>query len=401
MQDKTEDYMSRSQLNRGLGRFAALGTAVEERERVLALEEALQQKTDEFEQRNTLLIRSKDALEELGKRCTEAQNVAEQRAAELEAVGSALEEAQSELDTAKQNHKDEIQSMTVRCATLESEVLQLKCTERKHKQAARDAKESKEEAGALRAKLKKLMFDKDECEARLLKECAKLQSDNDLLREQGMEMKQTVESLMEKHTSCLEKMKVLETVKAEPVLPVSKPAKEIPKKFVEAVGLAEQLNDPSRPVQTGQKIFQNQLESLKQLLNQEQQDTLHLKEQIAVERQLRENLRVRLDHMEHEVHHSIQPTASGEKNGKTIIVMAPSSNNAENIVFENARSHNQENVNSVNHKPGQIAKKKKTAVKKKKKKKKRPVKRRKRSQTIQLQIPKSTARVLLAYRENL
>jgi hypothetical protein len=176
---------------------------------------------------------------------------------------------------------------------------------------------------------------------------------------------------------------------------------EIPKKFVEAVGLAEQLNDPSRPVQTGQKIFQNQLESLKQLLNQEQQDTLHLKEQIAVERQLRENLRVRLDHMEHEVHHSIQPTASGEKNGKTIIVMAPSSNNAENIVFENARSHNQENVNSVNHKPGQIAKKKKTAVKKKKKKKKRPVKSRKRSQTIQLQIPKSTARVLLAYRENL
>ena len=83
---KHDEYLSRSQLNRGLSRFAALGTAVEERERVLELQEALKSKTNEFEQRNLLLIRSKDALEELGKRCSEAQERADASASEVIAL---------------------------------------------------------------------------------------------------------------------------------------------------------------------------------------------------------------------------------------------------------------------------------------------------------------------------
>eukprot|EP00944_MAST-04C_sp_MAST-4C-sp1_P003927 g3927.t1 len=130
---KNDDYLSRSQLNRGLSRFAALGTAVEEREKVLQLQEALTSKTDEFEQRNLLLIRSKDALEELGKRCAEAQDRADASAAEVVALASAAETAQSELVEIQEKYNIDMETMDIKFSSLEQEVVRLKGVEAKFK----------------------------------------------------------------------------------------------------------------------------------------------------------------------------------------------------------------------------------------------------------------------------
>ena len=130
---KHDDYLSRSQLNRGLSRFAALGTAVEEREKVLQLQEALTSKTDEFEQRNLLLIRSKDALEELGKRCAEAQERADASAAEVVALASSAETAQRELVAMQERYNADMETMDIKFTSLEQEVVRLKEMEAKFK----------------------------------------------------------------------------------------------------------------------------------------------------------------------------------------------------------------------------------------------------------------------------
>lgn len=428
------EYMSRSQLNRGLGRFAALGTAVEERERVLELEEALKQKTDDFEQRNILLIRSKDALQELGKRCSEAQATAEQRAAELIAVESALEEAQKDLDSEKKTYTEIIASMTTQMKSLEQEIVILHQNDEEHKEFASKLADAEKAREASEANLLILRAEKTETENKLLMEIQQLENKNKSLKAE-----------LEDAKCYICQLKTSQANKGDSTVNITQTADKddhdiaISRSKIEAVDLALELNEASEQSRERDMLLENGIQNLRDLLDQEKFETKQLKLQVEAERQLRQNLCQRFELMELEIQtqeHARNEVATKPQLGRIL----PESNLATQKVTPPADMNDGHSKESTSKKPEPKKKKKKkklvrvvenvenvqrnsnassfigsqqqtsnnhckkkaaTMGLKKKTKHALGTRRRKQEESIKLHIPAKTARVLLAYRENL
>eukprot|EP00943_MAST-04B_sp_MAST-4B-sp1_P008754 g8754.t1 len=457
---KHDEYLSRSQLNRGLSRFAALGTAVEERERVLELQEALKSKTNEFEQRNLLLIRSKDALEELGKRCSEAQERADASASEVIALATAAEVAQAELLELRKSYEEDLETMQIKFTSLEHEVVRLKEVEKKFHHfkfvekvasKARNEKQHKlfqvigqqndkietqnNNVTALKEKYDAIIKQQNEHIQKLKLDHAKVISD---LRNE-MENLKAAQQQRESHVSRTKKRNkltnVTKTSTTEPFIDTSRchqrsgKSSKNPKRdsnsSPEAVVLAQVLNHNNSPKTSTQRLHQNnlhnaninnsklksisdQMMTMKMQLDNEKNETSNLRMKIQQEKEMREQICERLKLMEYQMYNN-------KNNNQPKVTVASKSNISHQkvgITDINTTSYGLDNMLNSNETTMVIksisktkkSKTKKKSMKKKVTKKKNGSKRKlKKNNTemIKLHIPKATARVLLAYRENL
>jgi hypothetical protein len=454
---KHDEYLSRSQLNRGLSRFAALGTAVEERERVLELQEALKSKTNEFEQRNLLLIRSKDALEELGKRCSEAQERADASASEVIALATAAEVAQAELIELRNNYEEDLETMQIKYTSLEHEVVRLKEVEKKFhhfkfvEKVASKARNEKQHklfqvigqqndkietqsnvVTTLKTKYDAIIKQQNEHIQTLKLDHAKVIS---ALKKEMENLKAAQQQQRESHASRTKKGNKPTNATKTSIIGTSKSRQRSsanlkhPKRYSnsspEAVVLAQVLNHNNSPKPSTQHLHQNnlhdvninnsklksisnQMMTMKMQLDNEKNETSNLRMKIQEEKQMREQICERLKLMEYQMYNN-------KNNNQPKVMVASKSNISHHkagITDINTTSYGLDNMLSSNETTMVIksisrckkSKLKKKSIKKKVTKKKNGNKKKlKKNSTemIKLHIPKATARVLLAYRENL
>ena len=459
---KHDDYLSRSQLNRGLSRFAALGTAVEERERVLQLQEALQSKTNEFEQRNLLLIRSKDALEELGKRCSEAQERADASASEVIALASAAEVAQNDLISMQEKYENDMETMEIKFTSLEHEVVRLKELENKFKHfkfvekvalQARNEKENElyhiigQQNDTIEAERKnvfelKLKYDNIVKEQNEHIKMLKKEHANEINVLQGhldASLAHEIEN-KKKKTAFNNNLINGKRHHLRNSSKTSGKSKRSNHTKPEAVVLAQVLNRNNSPKgfknnqqatihdnnnhnndlneNSRLRLINNQMDNMKLLLNNERNETNNLRMKIQQEKEMREQLCERLKSMEYQMYNNNKNNSNianqNDNNRSKVIITSKKKTNNDNIVnvttIQNSSAYGLDNdFNNTNNgttimvTEGKKVKIKKKLIKKKINKKKRKKKKVKKTSTemIKLHIPKATARILLAYRENL
>ena len=150
------------------------------------------------------------------------------------------------------------------------------------------------------------------------------------------------------------------------------------------------LNDGSN----GLGVLNNKLNDMRTLLESERCETNTLRLKVQQEKEMREQIMERLKMMELQMYNNHQKSDGG--NHSTL-----KQHNATTATFDEIG--NAYCLDHTRSNEAKIARKKKKKVAARKKKKKRPKKRAKTPSTemIKLHIPKTTARVLLAYRENL
>ena len=150
----------------------------------------------------------------------------------------------------------------------------------------------------------------------------------------------------------------------------------------------------SNDVSNGLGVLNNKLNDMRTLLESERCETNTLRLKVQQEKEMREQIMERLKIMELQMYNN----HSKSEGPNYSILKQHNSKPATFDEIENAYCLDHTRPNDAT-----IARKKKKKVVTRKKKKKRPKKKAKTPSTemIKLHIPKTTARVLLAYRENL